>query len=89
MVENVNIISELLPLFQVVSTDDQDSVRFSSVDSCIALGKKFTPEETRTHLLPTVINLAKDSSWRVRYMVAEKYVNVCFLYFYIYSSHIN
>ena len=69
-------MNDLLPLFKITSTDDQDSVRFLSVDSCIALGNKLSPEEVVEHLLPTVINLLKDSSWRVRYMVADKFVNV-------------
>ena len=72
-------MSDLLPLFKISSTDEQDSVRFLSVDSCIALGQKFTQEEITEHLLPTVINLLKDSSWRVRYMVADKFVNVRFI----------
>ena len=65
-----------LPLFQKVATDDQDSVRLLAVEDMITIAKMVTEEQRIEHLLPTFNALASDSSWRVKYMVANKFVEV-------------
>ena len=67
---------DLYPLFTHTSTDEQDSVRLLSVDACVALTTKFSPELVATHVLPTVRSHCKDKSWRVRYMVADLFCKV-------------
>jgi hypothetical protein len=37
------------------------------------------PDGVKTHLLNHLRSLCTDKSWRVRYMVADKFVNVFFL----------
>ena len=39
----------------------------------------FSHEETRTHLLEMIKKVGNDKSWRVRYIVAEKFVRVIIL----------
>lgn len=68
-----HIKSDLLPLFSRLVGDDQDSVRLLAVDSCLIFSKLFTPEECMTLIVGPLHAASKDRSWRVRYVVAEKY----------------
>lgn len=67
---------DVLPLFEKLSQDNQDSVRLLTVEVLVALANKLSEEQTKTLLLPAFIYLANDKAWRVRYMVASKYVEV-------------
>ncbi|KAI9363418.1 armadillo-type protein [Zopfochytrium polystomum] len=60
-----HIISELIPLFSNLAQDEQDSVRLLTL---------LRMPESRTLLLSNLRNLCLDKSWRVRYMIAEKFV---------------
>jgi serine/threonine-protein phosphatase 2A regulatory subunit A len=68
--------SDIIPIFQLLADDDQDSVRLLAVENCVAIGKMLTPEENILHVLPVVRKCAHDKSWRVRYMVADKFTEV-------------
>lgn len=68
--------AELIPLFIKLAQDDQDSVRILAVDNCVALGKVLSPAVVNSQVLPIVRSLAQDKSWRVRYMVADKFTDV-------------
>jgi serine/threonine-protein phosphatase 2A regulatory subunit A len=70
------LLSDLIPLIDSLSRDEQDSVRLLVVEAVIAVAEKLDPEETKIHLLPILKNMISDRSWRVRYMIAEKYVTV-------------
>lgn len=64
-------------MFKSTANDDQDSVRLLSIQIGIELCDKLSPEEIGEHILPIAASLSRDSSWRVRYMVADKLVKVC------------
>ncbi len=71
------VIGEMIPLFQHLATDDQDSVRLLTVDILIA---EVVPKEQQSShgvLLTALRNLFEDKSWRVRYMVADRFEKVC------------
>ena len=72
------ILAEFVPVCHQLAADDQDSVRLLAVESLLCVSKLFTNEETRLHLLGLLKKLCGDRSWRVRYMVAEKFVAVSF-----------
>lgn len=76
-VENEHIIKELLPVFGDLSKDDQDSVRFLTVDACVALGEKLSKEEAKSEVIPVIRNLLIDHSWRVRYQAADFFCELC------------
>ena len=65
--------AELLPLFSVLSADEQDSVRLLAVDNCLAIGRLLTGAECHAKVLPVVRSIARDKSWRVRYVVADHF----------------
>lgn len=71
-----HVLSEMIPLFKNLAADEQDSVRLLTVDSLIAIAEVLTPEENKTQLLEILRSMCSDKSWRVRYMVADKFVQV-------------
>eukprot|EP01087_Luapelamoeba_hula_P024695 TRINITY_DN949_c0_g1_i1.p1 TRINITY_DN949_c0_g1~~TRINITY_DN949_c0_g1_i1.p1 ORF type:complete len:586 (+),score=99.05 TRINITY_DN949_c0_g1_i1:135-1892(+) len=77
VVEKEYVKDEIVPLFKRLSEDDQDSVRLLVVETCVALARMFSTEEKIQLVLPTVRLSATDKSWRVRYMMAEHFVELC------------
>jgi serine/threonine-protein phosphatase 2A regulatory subunit A len=71
-----HLISDFLPLFVVLSQDEQDSVRLLTVDNLVAISSILSFGEVKTMVLNVLRSLCGDKSWRVRYMVAEKLVAV-------------
>jgi serine/threonine-protein phosphatase 2A regulatory subunit A len=59
--------------------DDQDSVRLLAAEACAAVAALLPPEDMEQLVMPTVRGRAGDTSWRVRYMVADKSVAHHFL----------
>lgn len=68
--------AELFPAFSKLTKDDQDSVRLLTVPALIPIAKMFKPADNVTKMLPTVFSLCGDKSWRVRYMVADKFCEI-------------
>jgi serine/threonine-protein phosphatase 2A regulatory subunit A len=72
------VIEEMIPLFQHLAQDDQDSVRLLTVDILIAIAEAVPKEQQSSHgvLLTALRSLFEDKSWRVRYMVADRFEKV-------------
>lgn len=72
------VIDEMIPLFEHLSNDDQDSVRLLTVDVLIAIAEVVPKEQQSSHgvLLTALRKLIEDKSWRVRYMVADRFEKV-------------
>lgn len=72
------VIEEMIPLFQHLAADDQDSVRLLTVDILIAIAEAVPKEQQSSHgiLLTSLRSLFEDKSWRVRYMVADRFEKV-------------
>lgn len=73
------VIEEMIPLFQHLASDDQDSVRLLTVEILIAIAEVVPKEQQSSHgvLLSALRSLFEDKSWRVRYMVADRFEKVC------------
>ena len=65
--------NEMLPLFEKLAADDQDSVRVLAVDNCIALA----PQLGASTVLPVIKACLEDKSWRVRYAAADRFCRLC------------
>lgn len=82
------VIEEMIPLFQHLAQDDQDSVRLLTVEILIAIAEVVPKEQQSSHgvLLTSLRNLIDDKSWRVRYMIANNFEKAShgFLFAYIY-----
>ena len=72
------VISDMIPLFQHLASDDQDSVRLLTVEILIAIAEVVPKDQQPSHgvLLTALRNLFGDKSWRVRYMVADRFEKV-------------
>ncbi|PGH17344.1 hypothetical protein AJ79_01228 [Helicocarpus griseus UAMH5409] len=72
------IIDEMIPLFQYLANDDQDSVRLLTVDILISICEEIPKEQQSSHgvLLTALRSLFEDKSWRVRYMVADRFEKI-------------
>ena len=72
------VIEEMISLFQHLASDDQDSVRLLTVDILIAIAEVVPKEQQTSHgtLLSALRSLFEDKSWRVRYMVADRFEKV-------------
>ena len=89
---DINLIkNEIVPLFKALANDDQDSVRLLTVGACVEIAKILSNEDIQEHvrfhlfmitgkqwfqLAPVLKTLTEDKSWRVRYMVADKIVEL-------------
>lgn len=73
------VINSMIPLFQKLAGDDQDSVRLLTVDVLISIAEVVPKEQQPSHgvLLNALRSLFEDKSWRVRYMVADRFEKVC------------
>ncbi|KAL6713367.1 protein phosphatase 2A structural subunit [Lecanora helva] len=72
------VIDEMIPLFQHLAGDDQDSVRLLTVEILISIAEVIPKEQQTSHgtLLTALRNLFEDKSWRVRYMVADRFEKI-------------
>ncbi len=52
-------------------------MRLLAVEACAAIANLLEKGEVEALIMPTLNNASKDRSWRVRYMVADKFCEVC------------
>jgi len=68
----------MIELFTCSFTDRccQDSVRLLAEENCAGIAMLLSNADKEQLILPTLREAANDKSWRVRYMVADKFVEV-------------
>ena len=54
----------------------QDSVRLLAVEACVSIASLLQTEDVEQLVMPTLRQCAEDKSWRVRYMVADKFTEL-------------
>lgn len=54
----------------------KDSVRLLAVEACVSIASLLPQEDTEQLLMPTLRQSSEDKSWRVRYMVADKFTDL-------------
>jgi serine/threonine-protein phosphatase 2A regulatory subunit A len=72
------VVEEMIPMFQHLAQDDQDSVRLLTVEILISIAEVVPKEQQASHgvLLTALRSLIEDKSWRVRYMVADRFEKI-------------
>ncbi len=79
---NLKLEGKVFQMFILEATDEQDSVRFLSIDILISIAEVLSngpggiSEEQNHELLESAISLATDQSWRVRYVVADRFAKL-------------
>jgi serine/threonine-protein phosphatase 2A regulatory subunit A len=76
-----HILTEGLPIYRRLQSDDQDSVRLLTIEDLIVLAKRLTPAEVKEQLLKQIKHSIGDKSWRVRYMAASHFNEACLVGF--------
>eukprot|EP00020_Sapocribrum_chincoteaguense_P000523 CAMPEP_0170741476 /NCGR_PEP_ID=MMETSP0437-20130122/6239_1 /TAXON_ID=0 /ORGANISM="Sexangularia sp." /LENGTH=581 /DNA_ID=CAMNT_0011080049 /DNA_START=38 /DNA_END=1783 /DNA_ORIENTATION=- len=71
------VASEIIPVYQRLTGDDQDSVRLLAVDAVASFSKVLSSGDRDKLLVPIAQRLATDKSWRVRYTIANQFERVC------------
>lgn len=71
-----HLLTDGLPIYRRLQSDDQDSVRLLTIEDLIAISKRISPAEVKEHLLKQVKQSVGDKSWRVRYMAATHFNEV-------------
>ncbi|PCI27227.1 hypothetical protein COB52_05075 [Candidatus Kaiserbacteria bacterium] len=46
------------------------------IESCIVLSQHLAPQKISTYLIPYIRKYAEDKSWRIRYLVADKIMEI-------------
>jgi serine/threonine-protein phosphatase 2A regulatory subunit A len=66
-----HVLSDALPIYRRLQSDDQDSVRLLTVEDLIVIAQQLAPAEVKEQLLKQIRHSISDKSWRVRYMAAN------------------
>lgn len=72
-----HVLSDGLPVYRRLQSDDQDSVRLLTVEDLIVIAQQLTPPEVKEQLLKQIRHSVADKSWRVRFMAATHFNEVC------------
>lgn len=56
-----------------MAIDDSDSVRIICMESLIDIAKCLSVEENKSHLIPIIIQLTGDKSWKVKLYLAKNF----------------
>ncbi|XP_072125729.1 serine/threonine-protein phosphatase 2A 65 kDa regulatory subunit A beta isoform-like [Mobula birostris] len=65
--------SDIIPLFTSLASDEQDSVRLLAVEACVSIAQLLPQEDLEALVMLTLRQAMDDKSWRVRYVVADKF----------------
>ncbi|KAL5270366.1 hypothetical protein ACHWQZ_G001177 [Mnemiopsis leidyi] len=79
VVEMEHLKGEIIPLFNSLANDEQfsqDSVRLLAVEAGITIAGLLTESDIESLLLPMFRSAASDKSWRVRFMIADKFIDL-------------
>ena len=67
---------ELVQQFNNLANDEQDSVRLLAIEAGNTMAGLFRHEDLEQQMMQTLRAATEDKSWRVRYVVADKLVDV-------------
>jgi serine/threonine-protein phosphatase 2A regulatory subunit A len=68
--------TDLLNIFANFYQDEQDSIRMQSIDSIIYFSKVLPMNKINQSLIPYIKKFSVDKSWRIRYLVADKIMEI-------------
>jgi serine/threonine-protein phosphatase 2A regulatory subunit A len=77
VVQPAEVLEEFMGVFSSQATDQQDSVRIQIIPNCAALAPYISMEQQKALIVPVVLNIGADKSWRVRWTLANELPNIC------------
>lgn len=66
------IVTDLLPLFNTLTYDDQEQVRILALESTVDIARALGPVEAERELIPALLKAITFKSWRARCLLANK-----------------
>lgn len=69
-------LGEVLHHLKTLGSDDSDQVKMLTIESLVQLAKLFSIEENKTHVVPLVIQMTNDKSWKVKHHLAKEFANL-------------
>ena len=70
------LLNQIFNHFKKLCGDDSDIIRIATITSLIELAKVFSPEDNKTYLIPLIIQITGDKSWKVRHYLASEFHNL-------------
>ena len=70
------LIQDFLNKFKSLALDDNDSVRILCIESLVSLCDVFNDEENKQNVIPIIIQLTSDKSWRVKNHLAKNFAGL-------------
>ena len=70
------LTGEIFNHFKNLTNDDSDSVRIITIESLIELARVFNDDDNKTYVIPLIIQMTGDKSWRVRHHLAKSFANL-------------
>jgi len=71
-----HVKSDFIPLFSRLISDEQDNVKPLAVEAAIQFATILSSEDALALIVQPLHAASKDRSWRVRYMLADKYLEL-------------
>ena len=71
------IVEYLVPQFVKLAKDNQDSVKLLAMENGVALTQRLPENKSKELVLPIILELAADTSWRVRWSVGKGFGDMC------------
>merc|ERR1719411_178653 len=65
------------PVLSKLTEDEQDSVRVRALQALIEIAHLISQPANQKKLRSQITNLCKDPSWRVRFLAASKFGDIC------------
>ncbi|CAM9427017.1 unnamed protein product [Ectocarpus sp. 12 AP-2014] len=79
VVEGHLLLSDVVPVFEALASDDQDNVRLLAVEQAGKVAKALVDQqledECAPHIVPVIKRAVEDRSWRVRCAMARGFAN--------------
>jgi serine/threonine-protein phosphatase 2A regulatory subunit A len=72
-IEKEFVINELMPIFKQLTGDEQDTIRVVCIESLIPIVRYLTKEDNQRYILPILLALSEDKSWKVRLTIAKNF----------------
>ncbi|KAG9510963.1 Serine/threonine-protein phosphatase 2A 65 kDa regulatory subunit A alpha isoform, partial [Fragariocoptes setiger] len=76
VLEKEYVKTDVVKTWTQLAWDEQDSVRLLAVEACCVVANLLTPQDIETNVIPLLRSASEDKSWRVRYMVADKFTEL-------------
>lgn len=70
------LLTDIFTHFKTLGSDDSDQVKMLTIESFVKLAKMFNVEENKNHIVPFIIQMTSDKSWKVKHHLAKEFAEL-------------